>query len=125
MGLFLIPVDKKVKFLLNELGFKDIKIISKNTDTTKNCIVFSYKGTQGEREWPIFVELDFDNYKNNSDFSDILVSCHMFEDKFPVFNESCEDLKEPYFKLVVQLEHEILSTSLEINSICNKNKKRI
>lgn len=125
MKLFLISVEDKIKILMNEAGFEDLKLISKNKDSTKNCIVFSYKGTQVDAEWSVFALVDFDNYKNNSDFSDILVTGYMWDDDFRIFHESCYDLKEPYCKLLSQLEHEILSTSLDIDSICSKNKKRI
>lgn len=125
MNLFLISVEEKIKILMNETGFEDLKLTSQNTDTTKNCTVFSYKGTQVDAEWSVFACVDFANYKNNSDFSDILVTGYILHDSLDIFHESCYDLKAPYCKLLSQLEHEILSTSLDIDSICSKNKKRI
>lgn len=124
--IFLIIAQDEIENLLSKNGFDEAEFIRRDQDG-ENDIIFIYFviETEFDHRWKTSIHVNFENYKEDLDFSNIEITGYIVANGGDIFAENAENLKDEYLKLKSFDEKRIISQSLDNDLTKTINKKRI
>lgn len=125
--LFIELAQDNIEQILIKNGFEDLEFIRRDQDG-ENDIIFVYSGLEVEfnKRWGISTHVNFENYKEDLDFSTIGLIGYLVGNGGDVFIESAENLRQSYFNIISQIEKEIISKTLDnVENFSGEHKKRL
>lgn len=124
--IFLLIAQDEIENLLSKNGFDEAEFIRRDQDG-KNDIIFIYSviETEFDHRWKTSIHVNFENYKEDLDFSNIEITGYIVANGGDIFAENAENLKDEYLKLKSFDEKRIISQSLDNDLTKTINKKRI
>lgn len=124
--IFLLIAQDEIENLLSKNGFDEAEFIRRDQDG-ENDIIFIYSviETEFDHRWKTSIHVNFENYKEDLDFSNIEITGYIVANGGDIFTENAENLKDEYLKLKSFDEKRIISQSLDNDLTKTINKKRI
>lgn len=124
--LFIELAQDNIEQILIKNGFEDLEFIRRDQDG-ENDIIFVYSGLEVEfnKRWGISTHVNFENYKENFDFSTIELIGYLVGNGGDVFFETGNIIKEEYLKLKSYNEKNHILQSLDNQLLSINQKKRI
>lgn len=124
--IFLLIAQDEIENLLSKNGFDEAEFIRRDQDG-KNDIIFIYSviETEFDHRWKTSIHVNFENYKEDLDFSNIEITGYIVANGGDIFAENAENLKDEYLKIKSFDEKRIISQSLDNDLTKTINKKRI
>lgn len=124
--IFLLIAQDEIENLLSKNGFDEAEFIRRDQDG-ENDIIFIYSviETEFDHRWKTSIHVNFENYKEDLDFSNIEITGYIVANGGDIFAENAENLKDEYLKLKSFDEKRIISQSLDNDLTKIINKKRI
>lgn len=124
--IFLIIAQDEIENLLSKHGFDDAEFIRRDQDGENDIIfIYSVLETEFDHRWKTSIHVNFENYKEDFDFSNIEINGYIVANGGDIFSENAENLKDEYLKLKSFDEKRIISQSLDNDLTKTINKKRI
>lgn len=124
--IFLNIAQDEIEKILLQNGFDEMEFIRRDQDG-ENDIIFIYSAIDTEMDhlWKISTHVNFENYREDFDFSNIELTGYIVANGGDIFSENAENLKDEYLKLKSFDEKRIISQSLDNDLTKTINKKRI